>query len=115
MATLFFADNTVLVNFGHIDRMDLLERILNGRGRWCATVESECSRSSRVDGLEALRRAPAIFGTAWFPESQVERLDVLVFRDKLAGPGDPRHAHLGEAETIALMTRRNVATFRDSW
>ena len=55
---LFFADNTVLVNIGHIDRMDLLGRILNGQGRWCATVESECSRSSAVVGLEALRRGP---------------------------------------------------------
>jgi len=111
VATLFFADNTVLVNFGHIDRMDLLARILNGRGRWCATVASECSRSSRVDGLAALRQAPTIFGSPWFPDTPVERLDVLVFRDRLAGPGDAPHAHLGEAETIALMTRRNVSGF----
>jgi len=108
---LFFADNTVLVNFGHIDRLDVLERVLNGRGRWCATVASECFRSSRVEGLAALRRAPAIFGDPWFPETPVERLDVLVFRDRLAGPGDPPHAHLGEAETIALMARRNVSGF----
>ena len=111
MATLFFADNTVLVNFAHINRMGLLERILNGQGRWCATVQAECFRSSQVDGLVALSGAPAIFGTAWFPETPAERLDIAVLRDRLAGPGDPRHAHLGEAETIALMTRRNVNGF----
>lgn len=104
----------MLVNFGHIDRMDLLERILNGHGRWCASVASAGSRSSTVDGLEALRHAPPSSGQRGSPRPTLG-LDILLLRDQLAGPGDPPHAHLGEAETIALMTRRSVATCRDSW
>jgi predicted nucleic acid-binding protein len=103
-----FSDNTVLVNFGLINRMDVLKKLMNGNGRWCATVASECERSSQEAGLEAMSQAPAIFGDPWYPESGAEHLDIQMLRIELAEPGDSKFAHLGEAETLALMTRRQV-------
>jgi hypothetical protein len=51
VATLLFPDNTVLVNFAIISRMDLLARLANGNGQWCATVASECARQLESPGL----------------------------------------------------------------
>ncbi|MCM3883984.1 hypothetical protein [Frankia sp. R82] len=107
MPVLLFPDNTVLVNFAIIGRMDLLERLVNGNGRWCATVESECRRSAREPGLDVLAAARRIFGSPWLPDP-AELQDAMIMRDGLAGPGDSRHHHLGEAETLAIMSRRQV-------
>ena len=63
VAVFLFPDNTVLINFAIIDRMDLLERLANGNGRWCATVASECDLSARKPGLSALADARGIFGS----------------------------------------------------
>jgi predicted nucleic acid-binding protein len=108
VSLLLFPDNTVLINFALIKRMDLLERIANGKGRWCATVAGECAESGRKPGLEALGGAGAIFGDPWRPESQAEWIDIRVFRDDLASPGDSKFQHLGEAETLAIMTHRAI-------
>lgn len=110
MAVLLFPDNTVLVNFALINRMDLLERLVNGNGAWCATVSQECGTSAGKPGLEALGQAPDIFGVPWFPDA-AEHLDAKLLREELASPGDPPWRHLGEAETIAIMVRRNVNGF----
>ncbi|AEH08929.1 hypothetical protein FsymDg_1462 [Candidatus Protofrankia datiscae] len=55
MAVLLFPDNTVLINFAILNRMDLLGRLANGNGRWCATVAAECDASAQQPGLAALR------------------------------------------------------------
>lgn len=107
MALVTFPDNTVLINFAIINRMDLLERLANGNGRWCATVAAECSESAKLPGLAALDGAGAIFGEPLFPD-QAEHQDVLVLRDQLASPGDKPTAHLGEAESIAIIVRRRL-------
>lgn len=107
---LIFPDNTVLVNFAIISRMDLLEQVVNGRAAWCATVSTECAQSAEVDGLEALRQAPDIFGVALRP-TQAELVDTQVLRLELASPGDSSLAHLGEAETLAIMIRRGHARY----
>lgn len=107
MAPLLFPDNTVLVNFATINRMDLLERLANGNGQWCATVAGECRKSAEVDGLEALAEAPAIFGAPLYPDA-AEHLETRILREELAFPGDPAHAHLGEAETLAIVRRRRI-------
>src|SRR5258708_39873638 len=43
-----FPDNTVLSNFAIINRIDLLSRLANGNGRWCATggVARRCHGSA---------------------------------------------------------------------
>ncbi len=69
MAVLLFPDNTVLINFAIINRMDLLERLANGNGHWCATVASECDSSAQKPGLSSLANAKDIFGSPWSPDA----------------------------------------------
>ncbi len=107
MTLLMFPDNTVLINFAIINRMDLLEMLANGKGRWCASVASECAKSAGYPGQATLAEAPAIFGHPIYPD-QAELQDALVLRDSLAGPGDKRSQHFGEAETIAVIVRRQL-------
>lgn len=108
MSTLLFPDNTVLINFAYIGRMDLLERLTGGRGAWCQSVAAECDRSSRFNGLDELVKAHNIFGVPWLPESGAEHLEIRLLREEMARPGDSAVKHLGEAETIVLMERRSV-------
>jgi hypothetical protein len=110
VASLMFPDNTVLINFAIINRMDLLERLANGNGQWCATVSGECAESARYPGLAALSAAEKIFGEALYP-NPAEHQDVQVLRNQLASPGDPPSKHLGEAETVAIITRRRLSCF----
>jgi predicted nucleic acid-binding protein len=105
---LFLPDNTVLVNFAQIGRMDLLRLIAAGRSTWCYTVSQECEKSSRVSGLEQLAEAPEIFGDPLVLETQVEHLDTQVFRAKLRKPGDGPAANLGEAESLSLIMNRKL-------
>jgi predicted nucleic acid-binding protein len=105
-----FPDNTVLINFAIINRMDLLQRLANGNGQWCATVSAECAESAKRSGLAALNVAGEIFGEPLFPD-QAEHQDIRVLRDQLADPGDAPTQHLGEAETIAIIVRRQLNSF----
>jgi hypothetical protein len=105
-----FPDNTVLINFAIINRMDLLEKLANGNGQWCATVAGECSESAKYPGLAALSAAEDIFGEPLYPDP-AEHQDVQVLRNRLASPGDPPTKHLGEAETVAIITRRRLSCF----
>ncbi|MCG3039466.1 hypothetical protein L7D48_02570 [Streptomyces sp. S1A] len=43
----WFPDNTVLCNFAAVDRLSLLEKVLDGRGRWTQAVAAEAGRSAR--------------------------------------------------------------------
>ncbi len=105
-----FPDNTVLTNFALLNRMDLLSRLTNGNGRWCATVASECAASARLPEIGALDDADEIFGEPLYPD-EAEHQDLRILRDQLAGPGDPPAKHLGEAETIAIVVRRELKCF----
>lgn len=110
MAVLLFPDNTVLINFAIISRLDLLERLANGNGAWCASVAQECEASAAQPGLGALEQASAIFGDPWYPQD-AEYVDTMTLRQELASPGDGPKKHLGEAETLAIMLRRQVSGF----
>jgi hypothetical protein len=83
MTILFFPDNTVLVNFALINRMDLLERLTNGHGTWCGTVAAECRNSAKIPELAAMEAAGQIFGTPLYPDA-AELQDTLILRDGLA-------------------------------
>jgi predicted nucleic acid-binding protein len=108
MTTLLFPDNTVLVNFALINRVDVLQHIMSGRAAWCATVASECRRSAAEPGLELMTDYADTLGAPLYPETQAEHLQVQLLRDELAIPGDPPTRHLGEAETLALIIGRNL-------
>lgn len=105
MTTFFFADNTVLVNFALMGRMDLLERLLRGHGRWCRVVSQECDRSSRVAGLSGLESAADFLGDPVDPQRD-EQVNTLVIRDRLIERGDAATKSLGEAETLAVVSSR---------
>lgn len=105
--SLFFPDNTVLINFAVIGRVDLLEKLANGNGRWCLSVSQECAKSARVDGLAALNGVRDFLGEPLEP-TPAELLTTRVLRDGMAAPGDRPAKHLGEAETIAIVTSRDL-------
>jgi len=107
VATLFFTDNTVLVNFAHMRRLDLLANVLNGHGAWSLTVSSECHLSSRQPGLDALDSV-GFLGEVFVP-TPAERIATQIIRDMMASPGDASTQHQGEAETIAIIDERQLA------
>jgi predicted nucleic acid-binding protein len=101
-------DNTVLVNFAQIGRMDLLRLVAENRSIWCYTVADECGKSARIEGLEQLAEAPGIFGDPLKLETPVEHSDVQVFRARLRKPGDGPAANLGEAESLSIIMNRKL-------
>ncbi len=101
-----FPDNTVLVNFAHINRVALLGTLFPNKN-WCATVKGECAKSANIPGLADLRNAPGVFGAALYPDS-AEHVDAQTIRAAMASPGDGPLKHLGEAETIAIVSRRGI-------
>jgi hypothetical protein len=101
-----FPDNTVLVNFGHLNRVDVFEELVRGRGRWTATVADECAASARVSGLATLSRMPELLGEPLRPESVDEHLAVDRIRIELSRPGARSRRNLGEAETLAIIRSR---------
>ncbi|MCJ1704400.1 hypothetical protein [Rathayibacter sp. VKM Ac-2926] len=107
MTVRLFPDNTVLINFAYLHRMDLLRRLL-GDPAWCATVAHECWMSSSEPDLEDLKEAPDIFGEPLFPETPAEHLLTTVYRKQLSRPGDPPTKNLGEAETLAIIHSRDI-------
>lgn len=105
---LFFPDTTVVSNFALIGRMDLLAKIVGENGAWCATVRFECRKGASIPGLETMSEAESIFGDPLFPEG-AEHIDIELLQEQLRGPGDGDASHLGEAETITIIRRRQLA------
>ncbi len=108
MGVLLFPDNTVLVNFGLLGRVDLFGELVDGRGAWTNAIAEECARSARQPGLEALARIPVLLGAPLMP-TKSERIDTLALRQQMADPFDPPHRHLGEAEAITMIAARGIA------
>lgn len=105
MAKVFLPDNTVLINFAIIGRVDLLADLLGGHGCWRTSIARESRNSQRYH--PALAAAPAIFGTPLIPDP-TELADTQVLRTSMARPGDQPTKHLGEAETVAIINRRGL-------
>jgi len=108
VSKLHFADNTVLIHFGLIGRLDLLEQLLNGRGTWTSSVQIECFESSKYNGLEKLAEVDRFLGEAEEPRTEAEYLAIAEIREELRIPGDGPHKHLGEAETLAIIQMRSL-------
>lgn len=109
-----FPDNTVLCNFAAVQRMDLLQTILNGRGRWTSAVAGEAETSARY--LPALRTV-AFDGWMGDPIEITEDADILrvnlIRRAVFGGTDSKPLQHLGEAETCHFMRTR--PEFASSW
>lgn len=108
MSTLHFADNTVLIHFALLDRLELLEGLLNGHGKWTSSVKVECLESSNFEGLSDLADVERFLGEALEPSSPEEYLATQDIREELRVPGDGPHKHLGEAETLAIIHMRSL-------
>lgn len=105
-ALFFFPDNTVLVNFGHINRVPLLGQLTPNLA-WCEVISQECAESARQPGLASLHYAGQVFGPPWKP-TDAERELTFELRTAMMEPGDGPTKHLGEAETIAIITTRQT-------
>lgn len=81
---------------------------MNGRGAWCATVQIECEESARYPGCSDLASVHEFLGEPHVPESEAERDAVRAAWEYLREPGDGPEKHLGEAETIAIITTRKL-------
>lgn len=93
MPPLFFADTTVLVNFAHVGRWDVLEALMRERGRWVASVEDECR--SWVGTFATIHAESArLLGGAVRPEAR-EYQDVRIVRDSMGEPFERPQKHLG--------------------
>ncbi|MFS8203094.1 hypothetical protein ACLVWQ_30945 [Streptomyces sp. CWNU-52B] len=113
MRICWFPDNTVLCNFAAVDRVPLLEKVLDGRGRWTEAVKHEAEQSARylprlrdVMSLGMLGEPIAITDVEEI--AAVDRLRRAVF----GGVATMPTKHLGEAETCVLIMGR--PEFRDS-
>lgn len=100
----FFPDTTVLINFTLIERVAMLGQMIPDLS-WCEAVHGEWH--TRTQSEQVVKEANAAFGDPLHPEP-AERVDTLVIRNQMSKPGDGRTAHIGEAETIAIIDRRHI-------
>ncbi|MFB7657842.1 MULTISPECIES: hypothetical protein [unclassified Streptomyces] len=103
MTSWWFPDNTVLCNFACVSALSLLERILDGRGRWAEAVAFEAARSARV--LPSLVRLEE---EGWLGEPleiQEDEADSVerVRRAAFGGSASAPLQHLGEAQTLHIL------------
>jgi predicted nucleic acid-binding protein len=95
----------VLCNFAAVDRLPLLEKVLDGRGRWSEAVAREARLSARrLPTLNGLVERGSLGEPIEITDAEV-RVEVERLRRAVFG-GDRRRPtrHLGEAETLALIT-----------
>lgn len=103
----WFPDNTVLCNFAAVDRLSLLEKVLDGRGRWTQAVAAEAQQSTRY-----WPRLRQVSEDGWLGDPieiddpaetvLVDRIRRVVFG---GSPSRPLQ-HLGEAETLVIIEHR---------
>lgn len=106
MQPCLFPDNTVLINFAVIDRLDLLSLYLGDRGRIVEAVRYEVERSSsRIPNLAA-----EDWGD-WFgePIRIVAENDIraveLMRTARFGGSKSDHLQHLGESQTIHVVSQ----------
>ncbi|GAA0435330.1 hypothetical protein Acor_75570 [Acrocarpospora corrugata] len=107
MTPYWFPDNTVLCNFACVSRLDLLEAILRGRGRWTEAIAFEATRSAQVyPDLHVVAR------DGWLGEpieiddpAMIQRIE-QIRRAAFGGSAREPLRHLGEAQTCFLILNR---------
>jgi hypothetical protein len=100
-----------MINFAVVGRIDLLETVLRGRGRWTEAVEQEARKSGQY--YPALGKSTAWLGQPievndLFEIRQIEGIRRAVFGGSSIRPLQ----HLGEAQTCYLLRFRTE--FRES-
>jgi len=106
MEQYFFPDTTIPVNFAVIDRLDLLLVYLRGRGRMTQAVRAEVRKSAgHVPNLSRLD-VESTFGAVIELDRESDGSAVNNLRKRFAVRGDPATKHLGESETLHVLTTR---------
>lgn len=106
---LVFPDTTVLINFGLVEEMPLLDTLVAGNGSWSATVASECDDQAVKLNLPRMSEAHTIFGQPLRLVTQAEYLDFRLNQDYFRqASSDPSASHAGESETLAILTSRSI-------
>lgn len=104
MTLYWFPDNTVLCNFAAVHRVQLLEAVLDGRGRWVEAVAQEATASSHY--LPDLTKLHSN-GTLGEPIEITDLTDISLIertrRSALGGLASEPRKHLGEAQTCHVI------------
>ncbi len=107
-AWVVFQDTSVLINLHRAGLLPALGIAFGDDLRWTATVRFECSRKERHLGLPGLTSsADAVLGEPLFPEG-AEHPRIRQLRRQMAAPEDHPDEHLGEAETVTIITARGI-------
>lgn len=102
----FFPDNTVLINMALLGHVEHLRAFVQGRGRWCATIEWEWRQSRDELSLHSADAAVrATCGEVLYPQDR-EHIDIGTLLTRMREPGDPPNKHRGEAETLVIISNR---------
>lgn len=109
MTAWWFPDCTVLCNFAHVDRLDLLQAVLSARGRWTEAVAYEVTRSSAIySELTSVSADGWLSAPIEFTEPKMQRR-VEVVRNAMFGPVGGSLSHLGEAQTLCIIEEPEFA------
>ena len=104
-----FPDNTVLINFAIIEELPLLQELLSGKGTWVAAVAAECENSARTGLYPAALGAASAMMIETLNPTRAETIDARTIRNDIAMPSEPFPKSYGEAQTLAIITKRNLS------
>lgn len=106
MSAYLFPDNTVLCNFAAVNQLALLEKLLDGKGRWSEAVELEASKSATYYPDLGTVGTSGWLGAPLEIIDEIELLQVEGLRRAVFGGAASKPLqHLGEAQTIHIVTR----------
>lgn len=109
----WFPDNSVIVNFAHLDRLEMLRNYLRGNGRVVQAVANEIVDSGGHVPQLAGFELEAWFGKVIRVTRDAERDTVEnIRRFRFGGDRFKPKEHLGESETLYVI--QNKPTYRDS-
>ncbi|RRD04613.1 hypothetical protein EII34_09950 [Arachnia propionica] len=108
---IVFPDSTGLSNFAYCDAMELLEKIVAGRGTWSASVALECDHKAGELSLPGMRVSHRIFGEPLWPDP-AEHIQTRIHQEHFRSPGDGPRKHLGESETLMSLDRAHLRHVR---
>jgi hypothetical protein len=100
MSELVVVDACTVRNFAAANRMPLLERILDGNGRWTETVMTELEEGEQYEPNFDLTNARNIFGVEISFEDLEEIAGIAGIQKAMAYPDANSTDHFGEAESI---------------
>jgi predicted nucleic acid-binding protein len=109
VAPLLFPDTTVLCNFASVGRLDLLELVLDGQGRWTEAVAHEAENSEDWHrDLKLIRQAGWLGDPISIVDDAALRQVEYIRQNPLGGRGLKPTKHLGEAQTFYLILREDA-------